>query len=39
MAFELEIWLAMHEDLKSTRRIRLLFDHLSSALAHYAGKN
>jgi DNA-binding transcriptional LysR family regulator len=35
LRFELEIWLAMHEDLRTTRRIRLLFDHLADGLAHY----
>jgi DNA-binding transcriptional LysR family regulator len=34
--FRLEIWLAMHEDLKGTRRVRLLFDYLKSALTDYA---
>lgn len=33
--FELEIWLAMHEDLRATRRIRLLFDHLAAGLTDY----
>lgn len=33
--FELEIWLTMHEDLRMTRRIRLLFDHLAEGLGHY----
>jgi DNA-binding transcriptional LysR family regulator len=32
---KLEIWLAMHEDLKAIRRIRLLFDHLRDGLARY----
>ncbi len=31
----LEIWLAMHRDLKSTRRVRLLFDRLAVGLADY----
>jgi DNA-binding transcriptional LysR family regulator len=35
LRFELEIWLAMHEDLRTTRRIRLLFDHLADGLARY----
>jgi DNA-binding transcriptional LysR family regulator len=35
LRFELEIWLAMHEDLRATRRIRLLFDHLAEGLARY----
>jgi len=39
ISFELEMWLAMHEDLKSTRRIRLLFEHLATGLAQYAGRN
>jgi len=30
--FALEIWLAMHENLKGTRRVRLLFDHLADGL-------
>jgi DNA-binding transcriptional LysR family regulator len=35
LRFELEIWLAMHEDLRTTRRVRLLFDHLAEGLARY----
>ncbi len=34
--FELEMWLAMHKDLRGTRRMRLLFDHLAEGLAAYA---
>ena len=26
--FDLEVWVVMHEDLKTDRRMRLLFDHL-----------
>lgn len=26
--FELEVWIAMHENLKGNRRMRLMFDHL-----------
>lgn len=33
--FKLEMWLAMHEDSKSTRRIRLLFEYLHAALMEY----
>jgi DNA-binding transcriptional LysR family regulator len=33
--FELEIWLAMHEDMKSTGRVRLLFDHLAAGLSGF----
>jgi hypothetical protein len=32
MLFELEIWLVMHEDFKSTRRVRVLFDYLAGTL-------
>ena len=32
MQFSLEVWLAMHENLKSTRRVRLLFEHLAESL-------
>jgi DNA-binding transcriptional LysR family regulator len=34
--FSLEMWLAMHEDLRASRRVRLLFDHLARELAGYA---
>ena len=32
IAFELECWLAMHEDLRSTARMRMVFDHLAAHL-------
>ena len=35
LQFSLEIWLAMHEGLKATRRVRLLFDHLATGLNAY----
>ncbi|WP_426700715.1 LysR family transcriptional regulator [Rhodanobacter sp. Col0626] len=35
-AFGLDTWLVMHEDLKASRRTRLLFDHLVQALTIYA---
>jgi DNA-binding transcriptional LysR family regulator len=34
--FELELWVVMHEDLKTSRRMRLMFDHLVAGLADYA---
>ena len=37
LQFSLEIWLAMHEDLKATRRVRLLFDHLAEGLKAFVG--
>jgi DNA-binding transcriptional LysR family regulator len=33
--FELEAWVAMHEDLKASRRMRLMFDHLVAGLTDY----
>jgi DNA-binding transcriptional LysR family regulator len=36
LKFEIEMWLAMHQDLRGTRRTRLLFDHLAENLAAYA---
>jgi DNA-binding transcriptional LysR family regulator len=33
--FGLEVWLVMHEDLKATPRVRLLFDALAAGLADY----
>lgn len=32
----LDMWLAMHEDLRHSRRVRLLFDHLAAELGAYA---
>jgi DNA-binding transcriptional LysR family regulator len=32
----MECWLVMHRDLRGSRRIRLLFDHLATRLAAYA---
>jgi DNA-binding transcriptional LysR family regulator len=36
LCFPLEIWLAMHRDLRSSRRIRSTFDHLAAELTRYA---
>lgn len=36
--FDLEMWLVMHEDLRTSRRVRLLYDHLAEALTAYAGE-
>ena len=33
--FELEVWVAMHEDMRSTGRVRLLFDHLAAGLSAF----
>jgi len=33
--FELPMWLVMHEDLRSSRRVRLLYDFLGQTLAGY----
>ena len=35
VALPMEIWLAMHEDLRHSRRVRLLFDHLAAGLTGY----
>lgn len=34
--FELGMWLVMHKDLKSNRRVRLMYDHLTEHLRAYA---
>jgi len=34
---ELEMWVVMHEDLKTDRRLRRLFDHLVTGLKGYIG--
>jgi DNA-binding transcriptional LysR family regulator len=36
VAFTLEIWVAMHEDLKRVRRMRVAFDHLVASMKAYA---
>ena len=36
IGFDLEIWLAMHEDLRSSRPVRIVYDALAAALALYA---
>jgi DNA-binding transcriptional LysR family regulator len=33
--FELGVWVVMHKDLRNTRRIRLMFDHLAAHLREY----
>ena len=33
--YALEVWLVTREDLKATRRVRLLFDHLAVGLTNY----
>lgn len=36
--FKLDMWIVMHEDLRSSRRMRLMFDHLADELATYCRK-
>jgi DNA-binding transcriptional LysR family regulator len=36
VGFDLEMWVVMHEDLKASRRMKLMFDHLVGALTGYA---
>ena len=33
--FEMEIWIVMHNDLKRSSRMRLMFDHLAARLAEF----
>lgn len=35
ISFSLEMWLVMHESLRTTRRVRLLYEHLGEALSAY----
>jgi DNA-binding transcriptional LysR family regulator len=35
VGFELDTWVVMHKDLKGSRRMRLVFDHLSTHLTQY----
>jgi DNA-binding transcriptional LysR family regulator len=36
MAFALEMWLVLHEDLRASRRLRMMMDHLSQGLTDHA---
>jgi DNA-binding transcriptional LysR family regulator len=36
LAFDMELWVVMHENLKKIKRMRLMFDHLAERLAQYA---
>jgi DNA-binding transcriptional LysR family regulator len=36
--FRLELWVVTHEDLRGTRRVRLLFDYLVTALQDYVAE-
>lgn len=35
VGFRLEAWLAMHQDLRGSARVRLIFDHLAGALTGF----
>jgi DNA-binding transcriptional LysR family regulator len=35
LRFDLDVWVAMHEDMRSTGRIRVLFDHLAAGLSAF----
>lgn len=37
-SFEMEIWVAMHENLKGSKRMRLMFDHLVEHLTAFAAE-
>ncbi len=36
--FELEIWIAMHENLKGSKRMRLMFDHLVDGMSAFVAE-
>jgi DNA-binding transcriptional LysR family regulator len=36
LMFPMDMWLAMHRDLRTSRRVRLVFDYLATELASYA---
>jgi len=39
IALSLEMWLALHEDLRASRRLRLMMDHLATGLADYVAQS
>jgi len=38
LMFQLEMWVVMHEDLRASRRVRLLFDHLVEQLGAFVAR-
>lgn len=38
LAYHLDIWVVMHEDLRAVRRVRLVFEHLIAQLGAYAAQ-
>jgi DNA-binding transcriptional LysR family regulator len=38
IGFDLEMWLALHEDLRGSRRLRRMMDHLAAGLAEYVAR-
>jgi DNA-binding transcriptional LysR family regulator len=39
VGFSLEIWLALHEDLRASQRLRRMMDHLATGLADYVARS
>jgi DNA-binding transcriptional LysR family regulator len=39
IGFTLEMWLALHEDLRASRRLRLMMDHLAAGLSDYVARS
>ena len=39
IGFTLDIWLALHEDLRASRRLRLMLDHLAAGLAEHVARS
>ena len=37
--FELEVWVVMHEALRKTARIKLMFDHLVAEMGAYVARS
>ena len=35
LSFEPGVWVVMHKDLKTSRRMRLMFEHLAAQLGRY----
>ena len=38
LEFELGVWMVMHKDLKASRRVRLMFEHLSAHLLRHIAR-
>jgi DNA-binding transcriptional LysR family regulator len=39
LRFDLDVWVVMHEALRKTTRVKLMFDHLVEEMGHYVARS